>query len=270
VALDGIPATDKGAAPVLRTEGSPMRIETIIPTLNNGADLKRAVGSALDQRDVESQSITVVDNGSIDHSVEDMLALYEGRVRVIQCQERGEAAARNAALDIANAPVIAFLDADDLWHPDHLSSAISVLQTKAGPTIYSALARRIDQDGHLLSVSPRPRTGKNWGTKLLGRNRVVASGVVISGAPLARFPKLQPCADLGLWLRLFVAGFELISGTKPTVDYTVTPRRYPARHCRKAEWVLYRELVASHSIARRDEISTLAVLCVDHARSRIR
>jgi glycosyltransferase involved in cell wall biosynthesis len=248
-----------------------MVIETIIPTLNNGTDLQRAVRSALAQRDVEPPSITVVDNGSTDHSVEEFLALDEGPVRVIRCEERGAAAARNAALNSSGSPVIAFLDADDAWHPDHLSQATSALQTKIGPTIYSAPAQMIDEVGRRLSVSEPPRTGEHWGTQLLGRNRIVTSGVVISGAPFsARFPPLQPCEDLGLWLRLFLEGFDLVSSAHPTVDYRVSPRRYPPSLCRKNEWILYRELIASRSIRHRDCLSNLFFLSSDHIRSRMR
>jgi glycosyltransferase involved in cell wall biosynthesis len=63
--------------------------------------------------------IIVVDDGSRDDTVE-RLAPYEGRVRFLRQENQGVAAARNTGLAQASGDFIAFLDADDAWHPQKL------------------------------------------------------------------------------------------------------------------------------------------------------
>jgi len=247
-----------------------MTIEVIIPTLNDGATLRRAVHSALDQSEIEPPSIIVVDNGSTDHSVDDLRALNDNHVRVIQCEERGAWAARNAGLSLASSPVIAFLDADDTWVPTHLSTAMSALENRPVPALYSAPARAIDEAGHVAWVSQPGRIGNPWGAKLLGRNRIVTSGVVINGAPFsARFPS-RPSEDIGLWIRLFLEGFDLVRGTRPTVDYTISAKRYPHHLNFKSEWATYKELVAAQAVSRTDCTLASLALSAGHFRTRLR
>jgi teichuronic acid biosynthesis glycosyltransferase TuaG len=245
-----------------------MIVETIIPTLNDGSNLIRAVRSALAQEEVDPPLVIVVDNGSTDNSIEEVLALKERRVRVIECTEPGAGPARNVALDDTSSRVIAFLDGDDVWHPNHLSTALLTLRNTTEPTLYSAPVRGIDQSGNVTWVSDPTRIGQPWGLKLLGRNRIAISGVVISGAPFqARFTALGQVDDLALWLRLFREGFAFVGGTQPTVDYAISPPRYPGRLIRKNEWVLYREFAASDLTSHKDRLLTRLAISVGHIRS---
>lgn len=99
--------------------GSP-EISVIINNFNYGRYLPAAIDSALVQQDVRAEVI-VVDDGSTDGSRALIRALGT-RIRVHFQPNRGQAAAINAGVDMARAPILAFLDSDDWFLPGKLSA----------------------------------------------------------------------------------------------------------------------------------------------------
>jgi len=77
--------------------------------------------------------VIVVDDGSPVPAAAELSEFHDGephiRVTVIEQQNAGPGAARNAALDAVPSDVtfVAFLDSDDEWHPDHLHNAVRAL-----------------------------------------------------------------------------------------------------------------------------------------------
>jgi glycosyltransferase involved in cell wall biosynthesis len=102
------------------------RVTVVIPAYNASATLPDAVRSALTQTMADLE-VVVVDDGS-DQPVADALhTIRDERLRVIRLPaNRGVGAARNAAVAAARAPLVAQLDADDLWYPEHLEALLPV------------------------------------------------------------------------------------------------------------------------------------------------
>jgi len=108
----------------------PLPISVVIPAYNAEAFLAEALESVRAQTRPAAEVI-VVDNGSTDASA----AIAQGAgARVLRLGRPGVSAARNAGIRSASQPWIAFLDADDLWHPDKLASQWRAIETcpKAG------------------------------------------------------------------------------------------------------------------------------------------
>lgn len=84
-----------------------------------------AVESALAQtrRPLE---VIVIDDGSDDHTGSALRALA-GPVCHVWQPRRGASAARNTGVCLARGEVVAFLDSDDRWLPDHLAALTGVL-----------------------------------------------------------------------------------------------------------------------------------------------
>jgi glycosyltransferase involved in cell wall biosynthesis len=90
-------------------------LSVVIPAYNSGRYLVQAIKSAASQT-VPPSEIIVVDDGSTDDTRE-RLAPYAGRVTYIPQENQGASAARNRGVEAATGELIAFLDADDVWHP---------------------------------------------------------------------------------------------------------------------------------------------------------
>ena len=105
-------------------------IYVIIPVYNAEKYIEQAVNSVLEQK-YETIKIVLVNDGSTDNSrnICDSLAQNYACVSVVHQENGGVSRARNAGIDyvlhenVQNA-YIAFLDADDLWHPNFLQSDI--------------------------------------------------------------------------------------------------------------------------------------------------
>lgn len=99
-----------------------MKISVIIPVYNGEKYIKVSIESVLNQpyKDIE---VIVMNDGSEDQSLKiaENIAEKDQRVRIINQENQGVAAARNLGIYKAKGEFIAFLDQDDIWVPDFLS-----------------------------------------------------------------------------------------------------------------------------------------------------
>jgi glycosyltransferase involved in cell wall biosynthesis len=94
-------------------------ISCIVPVLNGERYLKETLESILAQ-DYRPIDILVVDDGSID-GTPDVVRSFGSEVDYVRQANAGQAVARNRGVDMARGEFVAFLDADDLWHPEKLT-----------------------------------------------------------------------------------------------------------------------------------------------------
>jgi glycosyltransferase involved in cell wall biosynthesis len=103
-------------------------VSCIVPVLNGERYLREALDSILAQT-YRPMEIIVADDGSTDGTAA-LVADYGGQVRYLFQQNAGTAAACNLGLKAAQGDFIAFLAADDLWHPERLARQISRFQLR--------------------------------------------------------------------------------------------------------------------------------------------
>lgn len=120
-----------------------MDISVVIPAYNSSGVISRAVDSVLKQT-CRPLEIIVVDDGSTDDTQE-IMRQYDHPVRYIRQPNAGSAAARNTGIQHANAPWIAFLDADDEWLDYHLECHVNLLQRN--PAIRWSMSNCYQTDG---------------------------------------------------------------------------------------------------------------------------
>ena len=93
-------------------------VSVIITTYNRAAMVTEAVESVLAQ-EMTGFELIVVDDGSTDETAKS-LSIFDSRLKYYQQENAGVSAARNRGLEVSTAPLIAFLDSDDLWLPSKL------------------------------------------------------------------------------------------------------------------------------------------------------
>jgi glycosyltransferase involved in cell wall biosynthesis len=105
-------------------------VSCVVPVFNGEAYLREALDSILGQTYPHVEPI-VVDDGSTD-GTEAIARAYGDRVRYVGQANAGPAAARNAGIEASSGDLVAFLDADDLWHPEKLRLQVARFDERAG------------------------------------------------------------------------------------------------------------------------------------------
>ncbi|MBI5650364.1 MAG: glycosyltransferase family 2 protein [Chloroflexi bacterium] len=102
------------------------QFSVIIPVYNHAAFLAETLQSVLAQtyRDFE---IVIVNDGSTDDPGAVVKQFHDARIKFIEQENRGATAARNTGMRAARGEAIAFLDADDRWHPEKLEQHAAFL-----------------------------------------------------------------------------------------------------------------------------------------------
>ncbi len=91
-------------------------VSVVVPVYNGRQFIRRALRSAVEQT-LRPMEIIVIDDGSTDETRKE---LESYAVRYQRQEHQGAGAARNLGVSLARGEWVAFLDADDVWHPDKL------------------------------------------------------------------------------------------------------------------------------------------------------
>ena len=96
--------------------------------------LLEAIDSVLAQS-IREFELIVIDDGSTDGTAEHLARRLDKTIRIERIEHRGPAAARNRGVALAGAPLIAFLDSDDLWAPAKLERQLAFMRANPGCAI---------------------------------------------------------------------------------------------------------------------------------------
>lgn len=118
-------------------------MDVLIPAFNAAHFLPGAIESVLAQTEPDWH-LVIVDDGSTDNTQE-VLAPYldqlRGRITCVVQQNRGLPAARNAGIRASSSPLIALLDADDLWLPNRLKDSLPLFDDPQTGLTYGGIVR---------------------------------------------------------------------------------------------------------------------------------
>jgi glycosyltransferase involved in cell wall biosynthesis len=103
-----------------------MNISVVIPTYNSAETIKYTLDSVLSQTVIPDE-ILILDDGSTDETVS-ILEKYKQYIVLLQQENRGVAHSRNVLSQLACGDLIAYLDHDDIWHPNYLETRWKLLQ----------------------------------------------------------------------------------------------------------------------------------------------
>jgi glycosyltransferase involved in cell wall biosynthesis len=180
------------------------RVSVVTPTRDRHDMVSGALASALGQRGVELEVI-VVDDGSNPPVSGELVS--DHRLRVARHDTAaGVSAARNTGIEQARAPWIAFLDDDDLWAPDKITSQLNAADAAGAAWAYGGDVT-VDDDLRVIAGEPPPSPGEVM-ADLKFFNSVPAGGsnVIVRADALAEAgpfdPSLKTSEDWDMWIRL--------------------------------------------------------------------
>jgi len=183
-------------------------VSVILPSYNSQAWVAEAIESVLTQTH-EDLELIVIDDGSTDNTLNIINSLAkDSRLKLVKRPHRsgGPATPRNEGIELASGDYLAFIDSDDVWHPEKLELQLKTMQRQqlnflsslhvgfreAAPT-----PQTIDQTG----ISTQRKNHR----KLLNKNWVVTSSAVMSahlleGLKFDQSPEYIGIEDYLLWL----------------------------------------------------------------------
>jgi teichuronic acid biosynthesis glycosyltransferase TuaG len=132
-------------------------ISIIVPVYNCQDFLSATIESVIAQT-YKNWELFIIDDCSLDNSFEIATSyqLKDERIKVLKNKSNsGQAFARNQGLDIANGRFIAFLDSDDLWHPQKLEIHLKECLDKRLAFSYSDF-ELIDERSNSMEIQMKP------------------------------------------------------------------------------------------------------------------
>jgi glycosyltransferase involved in cell wall biosynthesis len=190
-------------------------VSVVVPCYRCAQTLGRAVASVAAQTSLPMELI-LVDDASADETcsvMHDLVGKYSpGWIKLILLdQNEGAANARNAGWSIASQPYIAFLDADDAWHPRKIEIQYAFMNANPDVALCGHGHRLITQDvmpdWKLMQGDAREIT--KWA--LLLSNKFVTPSVMLRRDVAQRFNEKQRyMEDYMLWLEMFFSGARIV------------------------------------------------------------
>ena len=132
-----------------------MKVSVIVPVYNVEKYLEKCLISIANQRFEEYEVLVVID-GTEDGS-EEIARRYEKKFpeifRVIVQENKGLGGARNTGICEAKGEYLAFVDSDDMIHPDFLKDTYAKAKEEAADIVVSDI-EYVDEDGKSLRCEP--------------------------------------------------------------------------------------------------------------------
>lgn len=146
-------------------------VSVIVPVYNVERYVADAIASVLAQTWTDFE-LLAIDDGSSDRSAEIIRGFSDPRIRLIAQSNRGLAGARNAGIRHARGRYLAFLDSDDLWHPEKLARHLEHLEARPEVGVSYCPSEFIDDEGRRLGYFQSPKLRGIEARDVLLRNPV--------------------------------------------------------------------------------------------------
>lgn len=220
-------------------------VSVIMPAYKAEPYLAQAISSVLSQtlRDLE---LIVIDDCSPDrcHEIALEFAARDSRVTVLRNESNsGVARTRNRGIDLAAGDYIAFLDSDDVWHPEKLERQLRRMEHANSVISYCSYAI-IDPAGQKIRADylvPEQMTIRD----LLKENCIQCSAMLIRADLVKRFRFNTEFfhEDYILGLDILGEGHTAAGCTEILLDWRYAPasRSFDKRKAAGNRWRIYRD-----------------------------
>lgn len=220
-------------------------ISIVIPLYNKEQSIASTLQTVLKQT-YQDFEIVIVNDGSTDHSVEEVKKVTDPRIRLIHQNNAGVSAARNRGIEEAKGEYIAFLDADDEWKSDYLKTQHELTQKYPECNVFACNYEFKDTQGKVTPTIIRklPFKGEDGilsnyfevascshppicSITIMVKKRAIQS---IGGFPIG----IKSGEDLLTWARLAVK-YKIAFSTKTYARYSIPPKNQSNNYTRDVQ-----------------------------------
>ncbi len=225
------------------------KVSIITPLFNGEKHIASTIRSVMDQTFTDYEHL-IIDNGSTDAGAQIVAreAEKDTRIRLLSNPDiPGAAATRNKGIEASEGDIIAFLDADDRWHPDKLERQVRFMSENKIGFSWTSYVSHDDTGKPLRTIrADRCATYEDWLYKRTAIGCLTAAyDTRLFGKRYMKNISMQE--DFCLWLDLLKAAQEDGIGVggldEPLAYYRVHKGGMTSNKLRSArmQWQTYRE-----------------------------
>lgn len=195
---------------------------SIVMCAYNAEDVIAKTIRSVQAQTVRDWQLLVIDDGSKDKTAEIVKQFSQEDPRILLCineQNVGVAKSRNRGLSLCRGKYIAFLDSDDMWHPEKLKIQQQTLENTGAALCYTAYAI-VDAEGNRVCRDFQVPEETSF-QELLGKNVIGCSTVMMTGELGAAYSFKEDFfhEDYVLWLQILQDGHKAVGVKQIMVDY---------------------------------------------------
>lgn len=220
-------------------------VSIITPNYNSSKFIEETIASV--QAQIYSHwEMLITDDGSTDNSIEiiRMLSKKDPRIKLFMIKNSGPAIARNNSIKHAKGSYLAFLDSDDLWMPEFLSTSINYILKSEG-FVFSSYKRCNEntlKEQFKDFIVPQKVTYMD----ILKTNSISCLTAFIDVEKLGKYfmPDIRYRQDMGLWLK-YLHQIKYAVGIKKTLAIYRIRKESLSRNKKKLvihQWYFYRKI----------------------------
>lgn len=179
-------------------------MSVVIPSHNAARYIRDAIASVLRQT-YQPCEVIVVDDGSSDGTAE--IVGRHANIQYVRQSHLGVSAARNLGIRLTKGPLVAFLDADDVWLPDKIAHQVRFLSEHPQYGMVFTEHTMVDAVGNTLRITDkRPILNGDPVRNIFLLSNIGTPTVMVRRAVLdavGPFDESLHCAeDENLWMRI--------------------------------------------------------------------
>ncbi|WP_230578810.1 glycosyltransferase family 2 protein [Xenorhabdus bovienii] len=217
-----------------------------MPTYNSSKYIEDSINSILKQT-YKHWELIITDDHSNDNTF-DIISKYSliyPQIKIFKHEKNlGAGAARNNSIEHSSGRFIAFLDSDDLWHPNKLEKQISFMLKKECALSYSYY-QKINEDGQLKGIIKAPKFTNS--KKLLFTNVIGCLTAIYDTQKVGKLymPLIRRRQDMALWLKIMNISGNAYGIPEILAYYRVSKNSLSGNkyNAAKSQWHLYRNIL---------------------------
>lgn len=208
------------------------KFSVVISVYNKANFIRKTIESVLAQKESDYE-IIIVNDASTDKSEQVIQSFLDNRISYNCLKENsGAAAARNKGVELATGQYIAFLDGDDLWDKNYLSTISDLITHFPDHSVFATAVQIQEHDGYrdskytFQNPEKKEQLSLNYFESSLKNTILTSSSTVVKKSVFGQTgtydTRIKSGQDTDLWVRIGLQ-YRVAFSTKALVTYTFAP-----------------------------------------------